>query len=512
MKPTISVVTICRNSSETIEETIGSVLSQDYEGLDYVIIDGGSTDGTLNIIERYRQCLGYFVSEPDGGISDAFNKGVKAAKGDLIVMINSDDVLLPGALRRVAEEYEEGKWDVYRCNMIIRNKATNFVGRSVPAMRFQLIPWQLNVNHQSTIDPREEHQRWGLYDTNFRYMMDHDFLARCYRGGARFKRVDADVAEFRIGGVSLDSIEQKRSDIEHVVLNQGGKPWQAWVAYRYFWLFDLARRAVINCFGLNALKRLHYPKVALAAKERPKVSVCMATYNGMRYIEGQMQSVLRQLEEGDEVIVSDDGSTDGTLQYIESLGDKRIKILRHERYTTNHRHYAVNRTVSANFENALRHATGQYIFLCDQDDIWREDKVRRMVAELQKHERWMAISDHSLIDPEGNVICEHVHLRRFTFAEGLVRCNYLGSSMAFDRALLEQALPFPKDNLSHDGWISLLAMWQGRLSVIGEPLNAYRRHAENVTADTVKHAFWPKIAYRWRFLLLIISKSLTFAS
>ena len=101
-KPIISIVTICFNSANTVEETIKSVLGQDYPLLDYVIIDGGSTDGTVDILSRYKHRFGYFCSEPDNGISDAFNKGIKNAKGDIICIINSDDILLPGALNAEA--------------------------------------------------------------------------------------------------------------------------------------------------------------------------------------------------------------------------------------------------------------------------------------------------------------------------------------------------------------------------------------------------------------------------
>ena len=118
--PVISVVTICYNSVNTLEETIKSVVEQKYPYIDYVIIDGGSTDGTLDIIEQYKEHLGYFCSEPDKGISDAFNKGIFHAKGDLIVIINSDDILLPNALEVVAKFYEPDV-DVYRGNVIIRN-------------------------------------------------------------------------------------------------------------------------------------------------------------------------------------------------------------------------------------------------------------------------------------------------------------------------------------------------------------------------------------------------------
>lgn len=259
-KPVISIVTICFNSAATIEETILSVLEQNYPLLDYVIIDGGSTDGTIDIVERYKDKLGYFRSEPDEGISDAFNKGIKNSKGDIIAIINSDDILLPGALNKVAEYYDEAT-DIYRGNVIIRNKETNFTGRDIPSMKFPLMPFFVNVDHQGTFVAAKAHKRWGYYDTKFRYMMDHDFLARCYQGGAIFKYMPVDVAEFRLGGVSVASIPKKRYDLEHIVLNNGGGPLLAKFCYFYFWSFDLVKRVVIKLFGLNFLKRLHYRKV-----------------------------------------------------------------------------------------------------------------------------------------------------------------------------------------------------------------------------------------------------------
>ena len=259
-KPIISIVTICFNSANTVEETIKSVLGQDYLLLDYVIIDGGSTDGTVDILSRYKHRFGYFCSEPDNGISDAFNKGIKNAKGDIICIINSDDILLPGALNAVAEYYEEGV-DIYRGNVIIRNKETGFAGRDIPSMKFPLMPFFVNVDHQGTFVTAQAHKKWGYYDTKFKYMMDHDFLARCYQGGAKFKYMPVDVAEFRLGGVSVASIRQKKYDLEHIVLNNGGGRMLAKFCYCYFYMFDLVKRCVIRLFGLNFLKRLHYRRV-----------------------------------------------------------------------------------------------------------------------------------------------------------------------------------------------------------------------------------------------------------
>ena len=100
----------------------------------------------------------------------------------------------------------------------------------------------------------------GYSFAHIRYMMDHDFLARAYQGGARFKYVPADLAEFRLGGVSVAPISAKRYDIEHIVLNNGGGRWLAKFCYFYFWAFDCVKRLIICIFGIDMLKRMHYAK------------------------------------------------------------------------------------------------------------------------------------------------------------------------------------------------------------------------------------------------------------
>ena len=118
--PKISIITITFNSEKTLEETIESVLSQNYPNLEYLIIDGGSSDGTLEIVKRYKDKIDFVISEPDRGISDAFNKGIRYATGEIVGIINSDDLLLPDALHKVAENYDSNV-GVYRGNTVIWN-------------------------------------------------------------------------------------------------------------------------------------------------------------------------------------------------------------------------------------------------------------------------------------------------------------------------------------------------------------------------------------------------------
>ena len=116
--PKISIITVTLNSERTLEETIKSILSQDYPNIEYLVIDGGSIDGTLEIIDKYASQISYTISEKDKGISDAFNKGIKRATGEIVGIINSDDLLLPGALFKLAECYDKNV-DVYRGNVVV---------------------------------------------------------------------------------------------------------------------------------------------------------------------------------------------------------------------------------------------------------------------------------------------------------------------------------------------------------------------------------------------------------
>ena len=102
-RPKISIITISFNSDKTLEDTINSVISQDYPNLEYLIVDGGSKDRTLDIVDKYRDKIDVVVSEPDKGISDAFNKGIQLATGEIIGIINSDDLLMPGALQEISD-------------------------------------------------------------------------------------------------------------------------------------------------------------------------------------------------------------------------------------------------------------------------------------------------------------------------------------------------------------------------------------------------------------------------
>ena len=237
-----------------------------------------------------------------------------------------------------------------------------------------------------------------------------------------------------------------------------------------------------------------------------KISVCMTTYNGSQYILAQIESILVQLREYDELIISDDGSTDETLKLINEINDKRIKIIMNKRKIPYFKIGRNNFLVARNFENALNHVTGQYIFLSDQDDIWMSNKVELTMNALAKVDCSLTMSTLEVIDSEGNIFQRNPNLEHISFLDGLKKAKYPGCTMAFDRAFLKDLLPFPKYALSHDAWIGLLAHYQNKLYFIDERLIQYRRHGSNVTAK-IGNPIWFKILYRIYYLYAVLKRT-----
>ena len=241
MNPKISIITITYNSGATLEETILSVTGQGYDNFEYLIIDGGSTDNTLEIVGKYRERMATVVSEPDRGISDAFNKGIERANGEIVGIINSDDILLPGALSEIAKAYRR-ETDVYSGLMYCWNDKTDEKLLFYPDLRFDKLKLQFSVVHQGRFIRRDAYERFGGYAVEMRYMMDIDLLCRFYKRGAVFQLVDAPLAMFRLGGTTNDPIYKKKEDYRLFVKNYGGTDWD----FRRIWLQAVVKYNLIQ--------------------------------------------------------------------------------------------------------------------------------------------------------------------------------------------------------------------------------------------------------------------------
>jgi glycosyltransferase involved in cell wall biosynthesis len=231
------------------------------------------------------------------------------------------------------------------------------------------------------------------------------------------------------------------------------------------------------------------------------ISVCIATYNGEKFIKEQIESILPQLDSSDEIIISDDKSIDSTINIINEFNDKRIKVIFNK----------LERGYTNNFENALKHVSGDIIFLSDQDDIWRPNKVERCLEELKFYD--IVVSDASIINSENEIISEsYFNLRspRKTFLGNIVKFSFLGCCLAFRSNILKKALPFPvKSKLcTHDNWLFLVGSCFFKYKILDEKLIFYRRHDGNVSTGGLisTTTIWFKIKYRFFLCLYLINR------
>lgn len=245
-EPKISIITVCFNSEAHIEKTIFSVVNQSYPNKEYIIIDGGSIDGTLAIIEKYRDKVDYFVSESDGGISDAFNKGIRAATGDIIGIINSDDKLVDGALQVVANHYSS-EFEIYRGICRIWDPTTGYTIDEIPTMEWPFLPIKMKVSHPSTFITKFAYQKWGNYDVNLKYAMDFDLLQRMYMQKARAIRVDEPLAIFRLGGVSQQDEKARKKELCCILRKNGANSLQVLFFNLYYTLRLFVKHIVLRC-------------------------------------------------------------------------------------------------------------------------------------------------------------------------------------------------------------------------------------------------------------------------
>jgi len=210
----ISIITVCYNSAKYIESAIQSVANQTYSNIEYIIVDGGSTDKTLEIIQNNKGCISQVISESDNGIYDAMNKGYKLATGDIIGILNSDDYLSTNLIiEEIVEEFASKKIDaVYGDIQFVNPDNLKKVVRYYSSRYFK--PWLFRFGmmppHASFYAKKEIFETFGLYKTHFKIAADFDLLIRLmYQNRIKTNYLNKDVVTMRTGGVSTDSLSGK---------------------------------------------------------------------------------------------------------------------------------------------------------------------------------------------------------------------------------------------------------------------------------------------------------------
>lgn len=214
-----SIITVCLNRVNTIERAIRSVIDQKYGDIEYIIIDGGSTDGTLDIIKKYENDIAYWVSEKDGGIYDAMNKGIHHATGEIIAFLNSDDWYEEDILSEVVKELADKEIQILCGSVYYHHNGTvsrYCVSKQIEEeIRYRMVYWQAAMFVRKKV-----FEECGEFDTQYQIAADYDWMLRIYDRHINIAIVDRALANFSYGGISTqaDMLELQAEEGKKVAL------------------------------------------------------------------------------------------------------------------------------------------------------------------------------------------------------------------------------------------------------------------------------------------------------
>ncbi|EKD55809.1 MAG: Glycosyltransferase family 2 protein [uncultured bacterium] len=259
-----TIITITYNSAKYLEQTIESVLNQTFKGIEYIIVDGGSDDGTLDIIKKYGSRVTRWISEKDKGISDALNKGIAMASGDFIGIIHADDWLEKDAVETVFNAFKNTGADVV-CGKIKYwlNENPDYIFASDPAK----LDKEMTVNHPSVFIKNEVYQKYGIFDLKYKYAMDYDLLLRLKTRGLKFVTLDRVIANMRLEGASDKNWRKALYEAYLIKICHGV---DAGEALRYY-IWQNIRSAIsrfLKAAGLESVVSFYRKHFSILKKER----------------------------------------------------------------------------------------------------------------------------------------------------------------------------------------------------------------------------------------------------
>lgn len=398
----VSIITVVYNNKKTIERCIKSVINQKDIGYEYIIIDGGSTDGTLDIIKKYENFIDVLVSEPDNGIYHAMNKGIERANGKYIALINSDDWLEPCGLRKSIDNIEKNNASasIGFANVWDKNEKFSHVWE-IGNFDERILTSGMSFCHQALVASKEAYNIVGPFNENIKISSDYEWVKKLYLSELKVVFTKEPIVNFSFNGISANNRSVWKEECKQILKNQ----------YQFLDIDDISLyleyvykdapldpNAAVNIFNQSLRSQILSKSVFLvlldkliglearnknvvAIKNRikikehkkmpdntcdqkkeewsPKISVIIPVYNVDNYIEECIKSVLEQNFKDIEVICVNDGTPDNSVKIIENLmqKDKRIKIL-----------HKKNGGLSSARNYGIKHARGEYIHFLDSDD------------------------------------------------------------------------------------------------------------------------------------------------
>jgi glycosyltransferase involved in cell wall biosynthesis len=208
----ISVITVCFNSEKTIEKTILSIINQNFKNIEYIVVDGGSTDNTIKIINKYSKFVSKLISEKDRGIYEAINKGIKSASGDVISILHSDDFYFDNSILNKVVDFFSKNLNL-KCligTTIMKSKFNDNIVRKYSPINFKIWKMYLGISppHPSMFLKKDIYKKFGLYNENYKIAGDFEFYLRIlFKNKVLFHKTDETFTVMQYGGVSTNSIK-----------------------------------------------------------------------------------------------------------------------------------------------------------------------------------------------------------------------------------------------------------------------------------------------------------------
>lgn len=213
----ITIITVVYNNAATIERTIKSVINQSHKDVEYIIIDGGSTDGTLEVIKKYGKNISKWISEKDSGIYNAMNKGIALATGDVVAFMNSDDWYVEDAIEKVNNQFCVGEYDIVFGNIVFCGENTR-KNSEVNMDSVDNMYLKMSVCHPATFARKELFSKYGEFDEKYRVAADYEWILRVLNHKVKYAVLDDILAEFSCEGISSREVEMTIEESRKIAL------------------------------------------------------------------------------------------------------------------------------------------------------------------------------------------------------------------------------------------------------------------------------------------------------
>jgi len=265
-RPLVSIITIVYNGETDIRQTMDSVLQQSYEPVEYIVIDGGSTDATVSILEEYDSQLSFWESARDKGISDAFNKGITIANGEIIGLVNAGDWYEPNTIEVVVDTFLAEKEVGIVCGALQfwKGSSLEYLCSSVP----ELLEREMSITHPSCFVRTTLYRQFGMFSLDYNLAMDYELLLRLKTNGVVFVSLDHVLANMQHDGISEENWKKALQETHRARTELLEDSFFSTIWYYYFLTLKRGIRIVLEKLGLDGLLHFYRSRLALVKKTK----------------------------------------------------------------------------------------------------------------------------------------------------------------------------------------------------------------------------------------------------